>query len=160
MNKKLTYEELSKGKINHLQLIQKAGFLDSAKQEEDEKIKYQNIRYYKDNGFEPSIDATNSELIDYFKAKNEIKKIDWKYESNFIGFENHDTLEILQMVRLEENEWYVENLIGGGFGAVNWEGYIWFCQISTDEVLSLVHLFFEEAHWFRTQNWTLKKIKI
>ena len=159
MNEKLTYEELSKGKINHLQFVEKTGFLDSTKQDEDVKIKYQNIRYFKDNGFE-QIHAKNSELIDYFKAKNEIKKIDWTHKSNFIGFENHDTFEVLQMVRLEEDEWYVENLIGGGFGAVNWVGHIWFCQISTEEVLSLVHLFFEEAHWFRTQNWTLKKIKV
>ena len=159
MNEKLTYEELSKGKINHLQFVEKTGFLDSTKQDEDVKIKYQNIRYFKDDGFE-QIHAKNSELIDYFKAKNEIKKIDWTHKSNFIGFENHDTFEVLQMVRLEEDEWYVENLIGGGFGAVNWVGHIWFCQISTEEVLSLVHLFFEEAHWFRTQNWTLKKIKV
>ena len=159
MNEKLTYEELSKGKINHLQFVEKTGFLDSTKQDEDVKIKYQNIRYFKDNGFE-QIHAKNSELIDYFKAKNEIKKIDWTHKSNFIGFENHDTFEVLQMVRLEEDEWYVENLIGGGFGVVNWVGHIWFCQISTEEVLSLVHLFFEEAHWFRTQNWTLKKIKV
>ena len=159
MNEKPTYEELSKGKINHLKLIQKAGFLFSTKQEEDEKEKYQNIRYYKDNGFEPVINSENSELIDYFKAKNEIKKIDWTYGDNFIGFENHDTFELVQMVKLKENEWYVENLVGGGFSTVNWEGYIWFCQISTDDVLNLVHLFFEELHWFRAQKWTLKKIK-
>ena len=36
MNEKPTYEELSKGKINHLQLLQKTDFLVSTKQEEDE----------------------------------------------------------------------------------------------------------------------------
>ena len=159
MNEKPTYEELSKGKINHLQLLQKTDFLVSTKQEEDEKIKYQKIRYYRDNGFDPVINPENSELIDYFKAKNEIEKIDWMYMKNFIGFENHDTDEVVQMAKLKEDEWYVENLIGGGTSAVNWEGHIWFCQISTDDVLNLVHLFFEESHWFRAQNWTLKKIK-
>ena len=46
---KLTYEELSKGKINHLQHLHTAKFWDSYKQDEDEKIKYQNIRYYRNN---------------------------------------------------------------------------------------------------------------
>ncbi len=155
---KLTYEELSEGKINHLQRLHTAKFWDSYKQDEDEKIKYQNIRYYRNNGIDEVIESENSVLIDYFKAKNEIKKIDWMVTDNFIGFENHDTFEIIQMVRLEENNWYVENLLGGGFGGKNWQGYIWFCEINTDEVLSLTQLFFEEVNWFRQQSWTLKRI--
>ena len=69
---KLTYEELSKGKINHLQHLHTAKFWDSYKQDEDEKIKYQNIRYYRNNGIDEVIESENSVLIDYFKAKNEI----------------------------------------------------------------------------------------
>ena len=63
MNEKPTYEELSKGKINHLQLLQKTDFLVSTKQEEDEKIKYQKIRYYRDNGFDPVINPEISECL-------------------------------------------------------------------------------------------------
>tara|TARA_Y100000590_G_C15744769_1_gene1021546 strand:- start:7294 stop:7770 length:477 start_codon:yes stop_codon:yes gene_type:complete len=150
------HNELSQSRINHLQLLHKFKPEEIPKQEEIEKIKFQNIKYYKDNGVDPSIDPHNAVLIDFFKAKNEIKKVDWNYKTNFIGFSNDDTFEILQMVRLEENKWYVENLIGSGS---KWEGYVWFCQINTSEVLRLVGLFFEESQWFRSQNWTLKRIK-
>ena len=150
------HNELSQSRINHLQLLHKFKPEVTPKQEEIEKIKFQNIKYYKDNGVDPSIDPHNAVLIDFFKAKNEIKKVDWNHKSNFIGFSNDDTFEILQMVRLEENKWYVENLIGSG---IKWQGYVWFCQINTSEVLRIVGLFFEEAQWFRSQNWTLKRIK-
>lgn len=150
------HNELSQSRINHLHLLHKFKPEVTPKQEEIEKIKFQNIKYYKDNGVDPSIDPHNAVLIDFFKAKNEIKKVDWNYKTNFIGFSNDDTFEILQMVRLEENKWYVENLIGSG---IKWQGYVWFCQINTSEVLRIVGLFFEEAQWFRSQNWTLKRIK-
>ena len=155
MIEKLSYEELSKGSINHLQQIHSEKPSISEIQNVDEKIKFQNITYFRDNGVDPVVKSDSHQLIDYFKAKNEIKTIDWKYKTNFIGFVNHDTFETLQMVKLNEDEWYVENLIGKD---KTWQGYIWYCQIDQKEVLKLLEHFFEESHWFRLETWTLKRI--
>ncbi len=120
------------------------------KQEQEEKIDFQLITYYKNDGIE-IIDHTP---IDYFKAKNEIPKINFNVIDNYLGFLNHKTNQILQMVRLSEDEWYVENLPGGN----NFQGWIWFCEMDTQAVFCIVELFFEEANWFDVFNWTLKKI--
>jgi hypothetical protein len=55
---------------------------------------------------------------------------------------------------MAEDLWYVENLPG----SINFQGWIWFHETDTQSVLNLVKLFFDEAEWFDTVNWILKKI--
>jgi len=123
------------------------------KQDEEEKTDFQLITYYKNDGVK-IVKGEANVPIGYFKAKNEIPKINYNITDNYIGFHNHKTGQTLQMVRMAEDLWYVENLPG----SINFQGWIWFHETDTQSVLNLVKLFFDEAEWFDTVNWILKKI--
>jgi len=119
-------------------------------------VKYQDIIYYKwdRNETVPSKDHVH---IDFLKAMSEMENLDWTFQNNHIGFVNNRTNECVQFIRLEENLWYVENLINHGKG---WEGYFWKSEADNKTVSAMMRLFFEEMRWFGILNWKLGRDKL
>jgi len=89
-------------------------------QKEIQRIKYQDISYFKQNGNE-IVDSEALIHIDFIKAMSEMENLNWKL-FNHIGFTNHKTNDFVQFIRQGQNKWYADVPIDDG---VNWEGYCW-----------------------------------
>ena len=123
------------------------------KQETNQDVKYQYITYYKDDG-KITINPQENSPIDFLKAMNEMEKLDCRYEYNFIGFENHKNVDIVQFIRQGKNKWYCEIPI-----RINgkWDGYSWTAYTDSKTVSNLMRLFFEEVPWFGILNWKMRR---
>ena len=118
-------------------------------------VKYQDIIYYMHN-LDKTVESKNEIHIDFLKAMSEMNDLDWKYEKNYIGFVNQRTKQTLQFIRVEEDKWYAEVLIGSG---KDWDGYVWHCYSDSKPILDMMRLFFEEVTWFEMLPWKMTRIK-
>jgi len=116
-------------------------------------IKYQDITYYKDNDGKIVL-GKDKIPIDFIKATSEMNNLDWKYEFNYIGFENQKSNECVQFIRKEQDRWYAEVPIRRDN---YWDGYVWCCQSDSKTILSMMRLFFEEVPWFGMLSWKMRR---
>jgi len=136
-------------------LIQEIDNAELSKQDTIVDIKFQHIIYYLQN---PGryVDSKKNTPIDFLKAMNEMKNLDFNYEKNFIGFSNKKTNECVQFIRKGADEWYAEVPINGG---MNWDGYAWSCDTTSQPVMDMLRLFFEEVPWFGMLSWKMRRFK-
>ena len=122
------------------------------KQDQIQNVKFQNISYFMNSvkGY------VNNTPVDFLKAMSEMESLDYKFDRNFIGFVNEKTKECLQFIRREEDEWYVESVIGYGKG---WDGYCWCTHSKTQKITDMIRLFFEEVPWFGMISWKMRRFK-
>jgi len=116
-------------------------------------VKYQDITYYKDDG-RVAINPQENVPIDFLKAMNEMEKLDWRYEYNFVGFENQKNRSIVQFIRQGKDKWYCEIPI-----RVNgkWDGYCWAAYSDSKTVTNMLRLFFEEVSWSGMLSWKMRR---
>jgi hypothetical protein len=120
------------------------------KQETETDVKYQNITYYKQNGNE--LVSTDDHIkIDFLKAVSEMEKQNWKLE-NYIGFDNKNTRENVQFIRLEDNMWEIGVQIPNDGTWVNTDPYQ-IAHANNKESTTLVKRFFEEITWIECMKW-------
>ena len=60
-----------------------------------------------------SVDQNQQVKIDFLGAVSEMEKLDYKFEKNFIGFQNCSSGEYVQFVRLGNDSWYADAPIKG-----------------------------------------------
>ena len=122
------------------------------KQDQIQNVKFQNISYFMNSvkGY------VNNTPVDFLKAMSEMESLDYKFDRNFIGFVNEKTKECIQFIRREEDEWYVESVIGYGKG---WDGYCWCTHSKTQKITDMIRLFFEEVPWFGMISWKMRRFK-
>jgi len=125
------------------------------KQEIEPDVKYQDIVYYMNNG-NKVVESKDNIHIDFLKAMSEMDNIDWKYEMNYIGFANQRTEECTQFIRLGQDKWYAEVLIGYGR---RWNGYVWSNYSDSKTIGNMLRLFFEEVPWFGMLSWKMRRFK-
>lgn len=113
----------------------------------------QDITYYKDDG-QVAINPQENVPINFLKAMNEMEKLDWRYEYNFVGFENHKNGGIVQFIRQGKDKWYCEIPI-----RVNgkWDGYSWAAYSDSKTVTNMLRLFFEEVSWSGMLSWKMRR---
>ena len=125
------------------------------KQETGNDVKYQNITYYKQNGDE--LVSTDSHIeIDFLKAVSEMEKQNWKLE-NYIGFDNKNTRENVQFIRLQENLWEINVQIPNDGTWVNTDPYQR-AFANNEESIALVKRFFEEIPCTDGMKWEIIKL--
>ncbi len=135
--------------------IQVVGYDELLKQDTISDVKFQDITYHMDNS-NKSVDWEEHTQIDFIKAMNEMKNLDWNYENNYITFVNNKTKECVQFLRKSENDWYAEVPINDG---VNWDGYAWSCDTTSKPVMDMLRLYFEEVQWFGMLSWKMRRFK-
>ena len=118
-------------------------------------VKYQDITYYIYDSTK-SVESKDRVSIDFLKAVNEMEDLDYRFERNFIGFENNKTDECVQFIRQGEDKWYAEVPINNG---KNWEGYAWASYSDSKTVTDMLKLFFEEVPWFGMLSWKMRRFK-
>ena len=94
--------------------------------------------------------------VDFIKATSEMDGLNWKYEENFIGFDNLAKHECVQFIRQGQDKWYAEAPIRHG---VKWDGYAWCSYSDSKTVTDLIRLFFEEVPWFGMLSWKMRRFK-
>jgi hypothetical protein len=117
-------------------------------------VKYQNVTYYKNNrdGF---VSALEFKTIDFLGACSEIKKIDWLFPKNHIGFSRKGDDSVL-FKRKNETKWSAEIPV---FDGEEWTGWSLFAHSDTNTILDMLRLFFEEVPWFDTLSWKMGRAK-
>ena len=80
-------------------MIQTQIELDSQKLETTTDVKFQNIIYYYWDG-KKSVDQNQQVKIDFLGAVSEMEKLDYKFEKNFIGFQNLYNLLVILWINL------------------------------------------------------------
>jgi len=124
-------------------------------QDTEADVKYQDIIYYMDNKSKVIRQKEHAQ-IDFFKATSEMNDLDWKYEDNFIGFDNYRTDECVQFIRQGQDKWYAEVPICKGR---EWDGYAWSSYSDSKTITNLLRLFFEEVPWFGMLSWKMRRFK-
>ncbi|MEC4848992.1 MAG: hypothetical protein RI100_07380 [Nitrosarchaeum sp.] len=124
---------------------------ETVDQKTDSDVKFQDIVYY----MHTRTKTVQNEPINFFKAIDEMQKLDWKYSPNYIGFTNNNTQENVQFSRTEQDKWYAETLIKPDG---NWNGYVWCCYSEFKTIENMLELFFEEVSWSQMLSWKLKRI--
>ena len=125
------------------------------KQEIEPDVKYQDITYYMYNKGKTVV-SKNHVHIDFLKAMSEMSSLDWKFQKNYIGFNNKRTDETVQFIRQGQDKWYAEVLIGSG---KKWDGYTWSCYSDFEPISNMMRLFFEEVPWFGMLSWKMRRFK-
>ena len=120
-----------------------------------QKIKYQDIIYYKFDRDE-TIESDDSIYIDFFKAMSEMERLDWTFQRNYIGFHNKRKEELVQFIRIDKNKWYADIPIDR---KKHWDRYYWASLSDNKTVASMMRLFFEEMPWFGMLEWKMKRYK-
>jgi hypothetical protein len=94
--------------------------------------------------------------INFAKAVNELKSLDYTYRENGISFINLKDNSNLFCSRMKAEKWFVQTpvLIDGIYN-----GYQWTSYPDTESMIHTVRLFFEEVSWFRTLDWKAIKWK-
>ena len=115
----------------------------------DQSIKYQDIVYYKGDGKTTLRDVP----IGFIDAVKEMEMLPADGDA-YIGFVNRRTRENVQFLRYDTNLWYVDVPIDDG---KEWDGYYWGVRTDTKHTIDLLRLFFEEAPWFGTLNFTMRR---
>jgi hypothetical protein len=136
-------------------LIQEIDNVELSKQDTVSDVKFQNITYHMDNS-DKTISWKEHAQIDFLKAMNEMKNLDWNYDNNYITFVNNKTNECVQFGRKSEDDWYAEVPINGG---VNWDGYAWSCDTNSKPIMDMLRLYFEEVPWFGMLSWKMRRFK-
>ena len=109
------------------------------------------ITYFKQDGNA----SVKDEPVDFPKAKSEIESLGHGRYNHFIGFQNNNTLEMIQFLHYEPDGWFADVPIPP-MGS-NWSGYCWGCHIGTESTIRVVNLFIDEASWFDTLPFTMRK---
>jgi hypothetical protein len=136
-------------------LLQDVDVSELSKQDTISDVKFQDITYHMDNS-DKTISHKEHAQIDFLKAMNEMKNLDWNYENNYITFVNEKTKECVQFLRKSENDWYAEVPINGG---IKWDGYAWSCDTTSKPVMDMLRLYFEEVPWFGMLSWKMRRFK-
>jgi len=134
-------------------MIQTLLNLESQKLATKTDIKFQNIIYYYWDG-KKSVEQNQQVRIDFLGAISKIENLDYKFERNFIGFQNCSTGEYVQFVRLGNDWWYADVPIKD---QDNWEGYLWAGYGNTQSITDMLKLFFEEMSWFDSLSWKMRR---
>jgi len=134
-------------------MIQTLLNLESQKLVTKTDIKFQNIIYYYWDG-KKSVEQNQQVRIDFLGAISKIENLDYKFERNFIGFQNCSTGEYVQFVRLGNDWWYADVPIKD---QDNWEGYLWAGYGNTQSITDMLKLFFEEMSWFDSLSWKMRR---
>ena len=134
-------------------MIQTLLNLESQKLVTKTDIKFQNIIYYYWDG-KKSVEQNQQVRIDFLGAISKIENLDYKFERNFIGFQNCSTGEYVQFVRLGNDWWYADVPIKD---QDNWEGYLWAGYGDTKSITDMLKLFFEEVPWFDSISWKMRR---
>ena len=100
------------------------------------------------------VDQNQQVKIDFLGAVSEMEKLDYKFEKNFIGFQNCSSGEYVQFVRLGNDSWYADAPIKD---QQNWDGYLWAGYGDTKSITSMLKLFFEEVPWFDSISWKMRR---
>ena len=144
-----------KSHLSKQNILQETTISELIKQDTDADVKYQDIIYHMDNT-NKTVCSKDQTHIDFFKAMYEMKNLDWKYENNYIAFDNKRTNEYVQFIRLEQNKWYADIPIKDG---KDWDGYTWSCYSDSKTIVSMMRLFFEEVSWFPMLPWKMRRFK-
>jgi len=134
-------------------MIQTLLNLESQKLATKTDIKFQNIIYYYWDG-KKSVEQNQQVRIEFLGAISKIENLDYKFERNFIGFQNCSTGEYVQFVRLGNDWWYADVPIKD---QDNWEGYLWAGYGNTQSITDMLKLFFEEMSWFDSLSWKMRR---
>jgi len=135
--------------------IQVVDYDELLKQDTVVDVKHQDITYHMDNS-DKTINHKDHAQIDFLKAMNEMKNLDWNYSNNYITFVNNKTKECVQFLRKSEDNWYAEVPINDG---MNWDGYAWSCDTNSKPVMDMLRLYFEEVAWFGMLSWKMRRFK-
>ena len=149
-------EGLKSVSINNQQLIDnKTRDLDSSLQIQltRTEVKYQDIEYCMLNRHK-KVFYDAHEKIDFNRAVNELKSLDWTYAKNGISFINNKTDDSIFCHRLGKEKWLVTTPIKSK-GV--WTGYQWISYPDIDSIINTLKLYFEEIPWFHILSW--KKVK-
>ena len=119
--------------------------------EQKQRISEHAITYFKQDGNV----KVGDEQIDFPKAKTEIKSMGYGRYNHFIGFHNRTTMEMVQFIHYEPNTWYADVPIPPT--GTYWSGYVWGCLTDTESVIHVAKLFIDEASWFDTLPFTMRK---
>jgi len=118
-------------------------------QSQNTDIKYQNIIYCMINR-NKKVSYNKQASIDFVKAVNELKSLDWTYQNNGISFINLKNTDGLFCSKIKDNKWLVLTaVLDNGV----YHGYQWASYPNTRSLIHTVKLFFEETTWFYTQSW-------
>jgi len=91
-----------KSHLSKQNVFQETTVDESSKQDTIPDVKYQDITYHMDNS-DKTISWKEHAQIDFLKAMNEMKNLDWKYDNNYITFVNEKTKECVQFLRKDEH---------------------------------------------------------
>ena len=116
-------------------------------------VKFQNIIYYYWDG-KKSVKQNQHVQIDFLGAVNKMDKLDYRFESNFIGFQNCSTGQYLQFIRLGSDSWYADVPIKDQH---DWKGYFWAGYGNTKSITDMLKLFFQEVPWFDSISWKMRR---
>ena len=117
---------------------------------QEQRISEHAIAYFKQDGDT----SVKDESIDFPKAKSEIELLGHGKDNHFIGFKNNNTREMVQFAHYEPDGWYADVPIPP---TGDWSGYVWGCRTDTESVIRVVKLFIDEASWFNTIPFTMRK---
>ena len=117
---------------------------------QEQRISEHAITYFKQDGDT----KVEDESIDFPKAKSEIESLGHGGYDHFIGFKNNNTREMVQFAHYEPDGWYADVPIPP---TGDWRGYVWGCRTDTESVIRVVKLFIDEASWFNTIPFTMRK---
>ena len=118
---------------------------------QEQRISEHAITYFKQDGDV----KVEDESIDFPKAKSEIESLGHGGYNHFIGFKNNSTMEMVQFAHYEPDGWYADVPIPpmGSY----WSGYVWGCSTDTESVVRVAKLFIDEASWFGSLQFTMRK---
>jgi hypothetical protein len=125
------------------------------KQDELSDVTFQDIIYYSWNGKKETKSDDNIG-IDFIGAMNELKNLDHTFDKNFVGFKNIKNNDLVQFIRLQNDNWYADVPINPGY---DWDGYYWAGYGNTEKISDLLRLFFEEMAWFDSISWVMRRHK-
>ena len=76
-----------KSHLSKQNVLQETTVDELSKQDTIPDVKYQDITYHMDNS-DKTVSCKEHAQIDFLKAMNEMKNLDWKYANNYITFFN------------------------------------------------------------------------
>ncbi len=139
-----------------LQFIKNLNYLDEkqiSEIDEAQNIKYQEIFYHKHTP-KKTIYSKEEQPVDFLKAMNEMEDLVYGQGWYYIQFHNKRNGDEVGFVRKKEDEWYVQTSIKSSSN-----DYFWCVHTSSENVSSLLRLFFEEMPWFGLLQWKMNRCR-
>ena len=116
--------------------------------ETEQKIKYQDIIYHKEDRYE-SISPLEERPVDFLLAMSEMEKLDYTFDKNRIGFSKRYG-DAMLFFRQTKSMWDIEVPI---FHGSKWSKRVWVTHSDSVSISNMVRSFFEDTQWLEMMNW-------